>query len=162
MPVPASRGTPHALDPDVSRSLGAESSKYPGPEWDRGEGTLGGRGLYSPVPVPSRSAAKRIRHAGLRWPSRQIHTHMLRSVTLFAAMAGAASIGVGEKVPDVTLDYGFPPEKVALGQRHQQPPELVGHLEDPHVDEHRDEIEGHVVAGADETRARPQTRGKGA
>ena len=32
-------------------------------------------------------------------------------------MAGAASIGVGEKVPDVTLDYGFPPEKVALAQR---------------------------------------------
>ena len=46
-----------------------------------------------------------------------VYIYMLRSVTLFAAMAGAASIGLGEKVPDVTLDYGFPPEKVALGQR---------------------------------------------
>jgi peroxiredoxin len=41
---------------------------------------------------------------------------LMASVALFSALS-AAAIGVGDRLPAESLDYGFPPEKVDLAAR---------------------------------------------
>jgi len=41
----------------------------------------------------------------------------MRLLALCTAVAFGAAVKVGDKVPSLTLDYGFPPEKVNLAER---------------------------------------------
>ena len=42
---------------------------------------------------------------------------MARMLALASLALGAAAFNVGQKLPGITLDYGFPPEKINLANR---------------------------------------------
>lgn len=42
---------------------------------------------------------------------------MMKSIVLFLALSIGAAIEVGDLIPDVELDFGFPPTKINLRER---------------------------------------------
>ena len=47
--------------------------------------------------------------------SRSVPAPRMRSLLLVLALAPCAAIKVGDKLPSVDLDWGFPPDKVPMG-----------------------------------------------
>jgi len=42
---------------------------------------------------------------------------MMKSIVLFLALSIGAAIEVGDLIPDVELDFGFPPTKINMRER---------------------------------------------